>query len=77
MWFGENAEFYIGGAWVPARANDVALAPCGVTHGHRSDGTTLFGGYASPPQLDLLIPTEYYSGGEFTAAAPTQLEYGP
>jgi hypothetical protein len=30
MWFGDSAEFYIGGIWVPARANDVVLAACGV-----------------------------------------------
>ena len=76
MWLGGSAEFYIGGVWVPASANDVALAPCGVVHGHRSEEVTLFGGYASPPQLDLLMPTDYYQAGAFTAASPTQLEYG-
>jgi mannose-6-phosphate isomerase-like protein (cupin superfamily) len=76
MWHGDSAEFFIGGTWLPATANDVALAPCGVAHGHRSQGVTLFGGYASPPQLDLLMPTDYYSDGAFTAPTATQLSVG-
>jgi quercetin dioxygenase-like cupin family protein len=76
MWRGDSAEFFIGGTWLPAKANDVALAPCGVAHGHRSEGVTLFGGYASPPQLDLLMPTEYYATGAFTTATATQLHVG-
>jgi hypothetical protein len=76
MWHGDSAEFFIGGTWLPAQANDVALAPCGVAHGHRSQGVTLFGGYASPPQLDLLMPTDYYADGAFTVPTPTQLSVG-
>src|SRR5450755_2392502 len=76
MWRCDSAEFFIGGTWLQAKANDVALAPCGVAHGHRSEGVTLFGGYASPPQLDLLMPTEYYATGAFTTATATQLHVG-
>jgi quercetin dioxygenase-like cupin family protein len=76
MWRGDRSEFFIGGTWLPAKANDVALAPCGVAHGHRSDGVTLFGGFASPPQLDLLMPTEYYAAGAFTTATTTRLRVG-
>ena len=76
MWRGDSAEFYIGDSWTKAKANDVALAPCGVAHGHRSDGVALFGGFASPPQLDLLMPTDYYDGGTFTAPEATRLEAG-
>ena len=75
MWHGSRSEFYIGDTWVPAAANDVVLAPCGVAHGHRSNGLTLFGGFASPPQLDLLLPTDYYSEGAFTAPTPTRLPF--
>lgn len=75
MWRGDG-EFFIGGTWLPAKANDVALAPCGVPHGHRSEGVTLFGGFASPRQLDLLMPTDYYTAGAFTSAAATRLRLG-
>ena len=46
-----------------------------VAHGHVSDGgSTYFGGFASPPQLDLVIPTEFYDDGVFTAPASTRLQ---
>lgn len=73
MWSGKG-RFFLGDRWVPARAGDVALAPCGVMHGHASDGLAVFGGFASPPQLDLLLPTGYYDKGRFTAPTPTRLE---
>jgi gentisate 1,2-dioxygenase len=76
VWRGREIELFIGGSWVSARANDVALAPCGVAHGHRSEEITLFGGFASPPQLDLLMPTEYYAAGAFASPTPTQLLLG-
>jgi mannose-6-phosphate isomerase-like protein (cupin superfamily) len=77
MWAG-SGRFFIGGQWVDAQANDVALAPCGVAHGHlsSSDGT-YFGGFASPPQLDLLLSTDFYNDGVFTAPAATRLEERP
>lgn len=68
MWHGEG-QFFIGDlGWVDAAAGDVALAPCGVLHGHRSTderGPSMMGGFASPPQLDLVIPTDYYADGRF------------
>lgn len=74
MWAG-SGRFFIGGQWVEARANDVALAPCGVAHGHVSVGDdTYFGGFASPPQLDLLLPTDFYDDGVFTAPPAERLE---
>jgi quercetin dioxygenase-like cupin family protein len=75
MWRGDG-EFFIGETWLPAKANDVALAPCGVAHGHRSEGVTLFGGFASPPQLDLVMPTGYYAAGAFTTTTATRLPVG-
>ncbi|HRV60392.1 MAG: cupin domain-containing protein [Solirubrobacterales bacterium] len=74
MWRG-SGKFFIGGSWIDAKAGDVALAPCGVAHGHTSVGDeTWLGGFASPPQLDLLMPTDYYDKGSFTAPTPTRLE---
>ena len=66
----------MGDRWVDIQANDVVLAPCGVVHGHRSRGAAFFGGFASPPQLDLLIPTDYYREGTFQAPAATVLRAG-
>ena len=64
LWSGQG-WFFVGNRWVAAQAGDCALAPQGVVHGHRSDGDCRFGGFASPPQLDLLLPTDYYSAGRF------------
>jgi quercetin dioxygenase-like cupin family protein len=76
MWTGRG-RFFIGGQWGDARANDVALAPCGVAHGHVSEGdSTYFGGFASPPQLDLLAPTDFYDDGVFTSPSATRLQGG-
>ena len=68
MWSG-SGQFFIGGiGWVDAEENDVILAPCGIVHGHRSTagrGPSLMGGFASPPQIDLMIPTSYYKDGVY------------
>jgi quercetin dioxygenase-like cupin family protein len=73
LWEGKG-RFFIGDDWVDAEAGDVALAPRGVPHGHVADGDAHFGGFASPPQLDLIIPTDYYDGGRFTAPESTRLD---
>lgn len=66
MWSG-SGQFFIGGiGWIDAGENDVILAPCGIEHGHRSTaerGPSMMGGFASPPQMDLVIPTPYYKNG--------------
>ena len=71
MWSG-SGQLYVGDmGWVDAQANDVAMAPCGVMHGHRStvgNGSSMMGGFASPPQLDLMIPTAYYADGSAGSA---------
>ena len=76
MWSGEG-QFFIGDiGWVDAGPGDVALAPCGVMHGHRSTsdrGPSMMGGFASPPQVDLVIPTPYYNDGIYYGPPPTQL----
>ncbi len=73
MWRG-SGKFFIAGQWIDAKAGDVALAPCGVAHGHTSDGNaTWLGGFASPPQLDLLMPTEFYEDGRFSSPKATRL----
>jgi uncharacterized cupin superfamily protein len=73
LWEGEcdgyTAEGYGGSAFLALETFDVILAPCGVLHGHRSVETpSVLGGFASPPQLDLLIDGGYYHDGVFTQA---------
>lgn len=76
MWSG-SGQFYIGGTgWVDVQENDVVLAPCGVIHGHRSTpgrGPSMMGGFASPPQLDLMIPTSYYKDGVYAHPLSTEM----
>lgn len=76
MWSGQG-QLYIGDiGWVDAGPGDVALAPCGVMHGHRSTtdrGPAMMGGFASPPQLDLMIPTDYYKDGVYERPEPSEL----
>lgn len=76
MWSGQGQLFIGDLGWVDADENDVAMAPCGVVHGHRSTaerGPAMMGGFASPPQMDLMIPTPYYKDGVY--AHPTDKEF--
>ena len=76
MWSGSGQFFGGGFGWVDAEENDVMMAPCGVVHGHRSidgRGPSMMGGFASPPQLDLLIPSPLYTNGMFEHPAESEL----
>lgn len=76
MWSGSGQIFLGHNGWIDVKANDIAMAPCGVAHGHRSSGDlgpSMMGGFASPPQLDLVIPTPYYDSGVFEHPADTEL----
>ena len=76
LWSGAGQLFVGDIGWVDAGPGDVAMAPCGVMHGHRSTqdlGPSMMGGFASPPQLDLVIPTDYYDAGRFSHPADTEL----
>ena len=71
IWAGRG-RFYMGDRWVEVEAGDAVLAPCGVAHGHVSVGPALFGGFASPPQLDLVIPDRgVYRDGRFVTTTTT------
>ena len=71
LWEGECegyvASGYGGAEFIELATYDVILAPCGVLHGHRSTaGPSVLGGFASPPQLDLLIDGGFYDNGQFS-----------
>lgn len=72
LWAG-RAEAFLGDRWIDLEPLDVVLAPCGVMHGHRSRQPTFFGGFASPPQHDLLVNTPYYSDGKVKTAPYVQI----
>lgn len=73
LWRGQ-AEFNLGTGWVEAQPNDCALAPCGVLHATRNSVEAVYGGFASPPQLDLLMNSGFYENGVFRAAPFQRLE---
>jgi gentisate 1,2-dioxygenase len=78
MWSGAGQLYGGGFGWVDAEENDVMMAPCGVAHGHRSiegRGPSMMGGFASPPQLDLMIPSPFYANGVFTHPAESELTH--
>ncbi len=67
-WWGGN-PVWLGNQWLTSGSYDCLLAPRGVRHGGYIPKDTaqslLVGGFAAPPQLDLLINSGYYKDGKF------------
>jgi mannose-6-phosphate isomerase-like protein (cupin superfamily) len=68
-WWG-GSQGWLGDRWIPGESYDCVLAPRGVRHGtivpEDAEQVFLVGGFAAPPQLDLLINSGYYKDGKFT-----------
>jgi gentisate 1,2-dioxygenase len=76
LW-GGRVKAYLGtpDVWLEMNALDCILAPCGVFHAPQLvEGPAFLGGFASPPQLDLAIKTEFYKDGIFLNPPSTPLE---
>ena len=77
LWAGKGRA-YMGkpGEWIDIEALDCLLAPSGVFHAPALSPTPNFwGGFASPPQLDLILKTDYYKDGICTPGPVTELTY--
>ena len=67
LWAG-SARAYASGTWHEMQTYDCVFAPCGVDHGiSLLPDTSLWGGFAAPPQLDLYRRTEWFHDGVFDA----------
>ena len=69
LWAGKG-QFYCHDRWVEAETFDCVLAPSGVRHQMKGRANPLArgwygGGFASPPQLDLYMETQYWRDGKF------------
>lgn len=66
---GGTGLFYLDDAWIRAGENDVLVAPSGVRHGtagsEETVDTFVCAGFATPPQMDLILASGFYENGVF------------
>jgi gentisate 1,2-dioxygenase len=73
LWAGKGRGF-MGEEWFELDTLDCLLAPCGVLHAHWG-AETFWGGFASPPQIDLICKTPYYKDGVIRGGGFSELVY--
>jgi quercetin dioxygenase-like cupin family protein len=74
LWAGQ-AQAFASGRRHAMETYDSVFAPCGVHHGISAvPSTTLWGGLAAPPQLDLYRRTDWFKDSVFEAPAFERLE---
>lgn len=76
-WDGDHVDLELEGCPVRLHRHDVLLAPCGVEHGGgptEEQGRIWLGRFASPPQLDVLLKSDYYDGERFETPPWSELE---
>ena len=76
-----GTEAHLGGDWVHVEAYEAAMAPVGVAHGGRPNGSGIVGlvlGFGAPAELDVYLKSDdMFKDGHYTDVAFQRLEWPP